>query len=45
MRPPQLRTEQPREPLKARPRADADRVKLLAVINNQYEHSLRRLGQ
>jgi hypothetical protein len=45
MRPPQLRTEQPREPLKARPRADADRAKLLAVINNQYEHSLRRLGQ
>lgn len=40
----QIPTKQPRQPLKAQPRPDTDRSRVLAAINSRYEQSLRRLG-
>jgi hypothetical protein len=45
MHAPKLPAAARREPLKARPRPDADRAALLVTINEQYEHTLRRLGR
>jgi hypothetical protein len=45
MHAPKLPTTARGEPLKARPRPDADRAALLVTINAQYEHTLRHLGR